>query len=68
MPGDPETYVLALRCRRELVAQLDALAESVNRPRSEVVRYLLTSAGPECLPAGWREDANTLKLARTVAR
>jgi len=68
MSGDPASYVLAIRCRRELVAQLDALAASVNRSRSEVLRYLLNRAGPDDLPAGWREDADSLRAARWPAR
>lgn len=42
--GDDGHKIVSVRMRNELIAQLDALAETANRSRNEIINLLLESA------------------------
>ena len=65
MTHDPATN-LTVRVPRTLAERLDELAASVNRNKSELVRYWLLRLTDSDLPAGWRADADRLRAARAA--
>ena len=63
---DDRATNLTVRVPRPLADRLDELAAGVNRSKSELVRYLLLKATDGELPAGWRDDADALRAARST--
>jgi Ribbon-helix-helix protein, copG family len=65
----PKTRLLNIRVPLSVVKHLDALAESVGKSRSSVMRALLLGATTADLPASWRvKDARERALLAEVER
>jgi hypothetical protein len=64
--SDGGQVILAVRCPRSLVERLECVATAVNRPKSEIVHFLLSRLTEADLQPGWLEAADDLRRAREV--